>query len=157
VRLLELGLERGETSEVLDAIEALGKDALRDVPGELLRVQAFLARGNEHLADAALARAAALHPEHCAVLKAQRGVAQRRGDVAQEDALTAKVERCPGTTGTRARLAARRGRRDEARALYKKLLERTPDDVEVMAELADLAISDGKLDEALALRRRSSA
>jgi hypothetical protein len=115
VRLLELGLERGETSEVLDLIAGLGKDALQHVPGELLRYQAFLTRGNEHLADAALARAAAIHPEHCAVLKAQRGVAQRRGDVAQEDLLTAKVERCPGTTGTRARLAARRGRRDEAR------------------------------------------
>lgn len=154
VRLLELGLERGETSEVLDAIGALGKDALHHVPGELLRYQAFLTRGNEHLADAALARASALHPEHCSVLKAQRGAAQRRGDVAQEDVLTAKVERCPGTTGARARLAARRGRRDEARALLKKLLERTPDDVEVMAELADLAISEGKLDEALAYRRQ---
>jgi tetratricopeptide (TPR) repeat protein len=154
VRLLELGIERGETSEVLDAIEALGPKALRDVSGELLRVAAYTARGNEHLADAALARAAALHPEHCTVLKAQRGVAQRRGDVSPEDALTAKIERCPGTTGTRARLAARRGRFDEARALFKKLLDRTPDDVEVMAELADVAISDGKLDEALALRRK---
>ena len=154
VRLLELGIERGETSEVLDAIEALGPKALRDVSGELLRVAAYTARGNEHLADAALARAAALHPDHCTVLKAQRGVAQRRGDVAQEDALTAKIERCPGTTGTRARLAARRGRFDEARGLFKKLLDRTPDDVEVMAELADVAISDGKLDEALALRRK---
>lgn len=154
VRLLELGIERGETSEVLDAIEALGPKALRDVSGELLRVAAYTARGNEHLADAALARAAALHPEHCTVLKAQRGVAQRRGDVTREDALTAKIERCPGTTGTRARLAARRGRFDEARALFKKLLERTPDDVEVMAELADVAISDGKLDEAIALRRQ---
>jgi tetratricopeptide (TPR) repeat protein len=154
VRLLELGLERGETSEVLDAIAGLGKDALHHVPGELLRYQAFLTRGNEHLADAALARAAALHPDHCAVLKAQRGVAQRRGDVVQEDALTAKVERCPGTTGSRARLAARRGRRDEARTLLKKLLERTPDDVEVMTELADLAISEGKLEEALAYRRQ---
>ncbi len=154
VRLLELGLERGETSEVLDLIAGLGKDALQHVPGELLRYQAFLTRGNEHLADAALARAAAIHPEHCAVLKAQRGVAQRRGDVVQEDALTAKVERCPGTTGTRARLAARRGRRDEARGLLKKLLERTPDDVEVMSELADLAISEGKFDEALAYRRQ---
>jgi hypothetical protein len=76
---------------------------------------------------------------------------RRRG---QEDALTAKIERCPGTTGTRARLAARRGRYDEARALFKKLLDRTPDDVEVMAELAEVAISDGKLDEALALRRK---
>ena len=154
IRLLEMGLERGETSEVLDALTALGKDALRGVPGELLRYQAFLARGNEFQSDAALARAAALHPEHCAVLKAQRGVAQRRGDVAAEDTLAAKVETCPGTTGTRARLAARRGRRDEARALYKKLLERTPDDVEVMAELADLAVSDDKIDEALAYRRQ---
>lgn len=154
VRLLELGLERGETSEVLDALAALGPDALRHVPGELLRFQAFLTRGNEHLADASLARAAAIHPEHCGVLKAQRGVAQRRGDVAQEDALSAKVERCPGTTGTRARLAARRGRHDEARALYKKLLDRTPDDIEVMSELADLAISEDRLDEALEYRRK---
>lgn len=154
VRLLELGLERGETSEVIDALAGLGPDAMQHVPGELLRYQAFLSRGNEHLADAALTRAAAIHPEHCAVLKAQRGVAQRRGDVAQEDALAARVERCPGTTGTRARLAARRGRRDEARALLLKLLERTPDDVEVMSELADLAISEGKYDEALAYRRQ---
>ncbi|MBL9107038.1 MAG: tetratricopeptide repeat protein [Myxococcales bacterium] len=154
VRLLELGLERGESAEVLDAIEELGDEALRDVSGELLRYAAYTARGNEQLADAALTRAAAIHPDHCAVLKAQRGVAQRRGDVAREDALTAKVERCPGTTGTRARLAARRGKFDEARALFQKLIERTPDDVEVMAELADIAIAEGKLDEALALRRK---
>lgn len=154
IRLLEMGLERGETSEVLDAVTALGDKALRNVPGELLRYQAYLARGNEFQSDAALARAAAIHPEHCAVLKAQRVVAQRRGDVAAEDALAAKVETCPGTTGTRARLAARRGRRDEARALYKKLLDRTPDDVDVMAELAELAISDDKLDEALGYRRK---
>lgn len=154
VRLLELGLERGESSEVLDAIEALGDKALRDVSGELLRYAAYTARGNEHLADAALTRAAAIHPDHCAVLKAQRGVAQRRGDVAREDALTAKVERCPGTTGTRARLAARRGKYDEARSLFEKLLERTPDDTDVLAELADVAIADGKLDEALAHRRK---
>jgi len=154
VRLLELTLERGETSEVIDALAALGDQALRNVPGELLRHSAFLARSNEHLADAALGRAAALHPEHCGVLKAQRNTARRRGDVAAEDALSARVERCPGTTGTRARLAARRGRRDEARALYLKLLERTPDDVEVMAELAELAISEDRLDEALMYRRQ---
>ena len=154
LRLLELTLERGETGEVIDALAALGDQALRNVPGELLRYSAFLARGNEHLADVALARAAAIHPEHCGVLKAQRGTAQRRGDVAAEDALSARVERCPGTTGTRARLAARRGRRDEARALYAKLLERTPDDVEVMAELAELAVSEDRLDEALKYRRQ---
>ena len=154
IRLLEMGLERGETSEVLDALTALGKDALRNVPGELLRHAAYLARGNEFQSDAALARAAAMHPDHCAVLRAQRGVAQRRGDVAAEDALAVKVETCPGTTGVRAQLAARRGRHDEARALYQKLLARTPDDVDVMAELAELAVSDGKLDEALAYRRQ---
>ncbi len=153
VRLLEMGLERGETTEVIEALDALPPDALTHVAGELLRYHAYMARGNEFLADAALARAAAKNPEHCGVLKAQRGVAQRRGDVAQEDALSAKVEHCPGTTGTRARLAARRGRHDDARNLFNKLLDRTPDDLEILGELADLAIQQDRFDEALRLRR----
>lgn len=154
VRLLELDLEKGEVQGVLDALAALPDGALRHVPGELVRFSAYLARGNEPLAEAALARAVAEHPRSCAVLKAQRTLAQRRNEVAREDALAVDLERCPGTTGSRARLAFRRGRNDEARALLLKLLERTPDDVDVLEELAELEISEGKYEAAIAWRRK---
>mgnify|MGYP002777825739 CR=1 FL=1 len=154
VRLLELDLEKGEVQGVLDALAALPEGALRHVPGELVRFSAYLARGNEPLAEAALARAAGQHPRACAVLKAQRTLAQRRSEVAREDALAIELERCPGTTGSRARLAFRRGRNDEARALLLKLLDRTPDDIDVLEELAELEISEGKYDAALAWRRK---
>lgn len=154
VRLFDLDLEKGEVQEVLDALAALPAKALRHVPGELIRFAAYLARGNEPLAEAALARAAELHPRSCAVLKAQRTLAQRRSEVAREDALTVELERCPGTTGTRARLAFRRGRVDEARTLLLKLLERTPDDIDVMEELAQLEISEARYAEAIQWRRK---
>lgn len=154
VRLLELDLEKGEAGEVIDALDALPTHALRHVPGEMVRFQAYLTRGNEPLAEAALARAAAKNPRSCAVLKAQRTLSQRRSEVAREDALALELERCPGTAGSRARLAFRRGRTEEARKLLVKLLERTPDDVDVMEELADIAIAEGKYDEAIAWRRK---
>lgn len=154
VRLLELDLEKGEVQGVLDALAALPDGALRHVSGELVRFAAYLARGNEPLAEAALARAAAQHPRACAVLKAQRTLAQRRSEVAREDALALDLERCPGTTGSRARLAFRRGRNDEARALLLKLLERTPDDVDVLEELAELEIAEGKYAAAIAWRKK---
>lgn len=154
VRLLDLDLEKGEVQEVLDALAALPPDALRHVPGELIRFGAYLARGNEPLAEAALARAVAKNPRACSVLKAQRTLAQRRNEVAREDALTVELERCPGTTGSRARLAFRRGRVDEARGLLLKLLERTPDDVDVMEELAALEVAEGRYDEAARWRRK---
>lgn len=154
VGLYELDLDKGEVQEVLDALAALPKDALQHVPGEMIRFQAYFARGNEPLAEAALARAAKLNPSSCAVLKAQRTIAQRRNEVAREDALTTELERCPGTTGTRARLAFRRGRTAEARQLLLKLLDRTPDDIDVIEELAQLEISEGKYAEAIAWRRK---
>lgn len=154
VGLLELDLDKGEVQEVLDALAALPDKALRHVPGEMIRFQAYLARGNEPLAEAALARAVELNPDSCAVLKAQRTLAQRRNEVAREDAITAELERCPGTTGSRARLAFRRGRNDEARALLLKLLDRTPDDIDVLEELAQLEIAEGKYAEAIAWRRK---
>src|SRR5690606_1277763 len=78
VRLLELDLEKNEVSDVEAALAALPDTAMRHVPGELVRFAAHLARGNEPLAEAALARAAAIHPRACPVLKAQRTLAQRR-------------------------------------------------------------------------------
>ncbi|MBZ5712565.1 hypothetical protein [Nannocystis pusilla] len=154
VRLLELDLEKNEVSEVEAALAALPAKALRHVPGEMVRFAAYLARGNEPLAEAALARAAAIHPRACAVLKAQRTLAQRRSEVAREDALAIELERCGGTTGSRAALAFRRGRNADARALLLKLLERTPDDIDVIEQLAELEISEGNYEAAIAWRKK---
>ena len=154
VRLLELDLEKNEISEVEAALAALPEKALRHVPGELVRFATYLGRGNEPLAEAALARAAAIHPRACAVLKAQRTLAQRRSEVAREDALAIELERCPGTTGSRAALAFRRGRNADARALLLKLLERTPDDLDVIEQLAELEISEGNYPAAIAWRKK---
>ncbi|MDC0667621.1 tetratricopeptide repeat protein [Nannocystis radixulma] len=154
VRLLELDLEKNEVSEVEAALAALPAKALRHVPGEMVRFAAYLARGNEPLAEAALTRAAAIHPRACAVLKAQRTMAQRRSEVAREDALAIELERCAGTTGSRAALAFRRGRNADARSLLLKLLERTPDDIDVIEQLAELEISEGNYEAAIGWRKK---
>lgn len=154
IRLLELGLDRGDFAEVVGELEALPKGSLAHVDGELLRFRAYTARGSEPLAEAALARAAALHPGSCEVLKEQRGLAQRRLEVEREAELVEKSRLCPGTLSVRAGLARRRGDFAEARRILEQALARSPDDVDFLVALADLEIADGRLDAAMAVRSR---
>src|SRR5688500_19103542 len=50
LRQLELMLERGEEAEVLEALQQLPAGRLSSIRGELLRVRAYLARGDERRA-----------------------------------------------------------------------------------------------------------
>ena len=83
-----------------------------------LAYDAYRARGSDLQAERALAKAAALHPDNCDVLMAQRELARERSQVAREDELTAALTRCPGTLGLRAGLAQQRQRIPEAVTLY---------------------------------------
>ena len=154
IRLLEVGLDRGDVADVLEELEALPAGALDHLAGHLVRYRAYLARGSEPLAEAALARAAALHPGSCEVLKEQRGLAARRLELGREQELAEAARRCPGTLSVRAGLARRRGDFAAARALMEQALDRTPDDADFLAALADLEIADRRLDAALAARAR---
>ncbi|MCA9688797.1 MAG: tetratricopeptide repeat protein [Myxococcales bacterium] len=153
IRLLEMGLERGEHLEVLEQLAAMPK-ALHNVDGELLRFRAQVAGGNEYAAEQALARAAELHADSCQVLSTQRAVARGRNDVGREDAVVARMAECPGTLGLRAQLAFQRGDYEAARALLGEQLDRTPDDLDALTMLGDVAVAEGRLEEALTLRRR---
>lgn len=154
VRLLEMSLERGELAEVIEALEAMAPGELRGVEGELLRFRAYMARGNEHAAEEALARASALHPKSCAVLNTERMVARGRSDVRREDAIVEQLVDCPGTLGLRARLAYRRGDTKQATALLEERLTRTPDDVDALTVLGDIAVTEERYRDALAYRRK---
>ncbi len=154
VRLLEMNLERGEHAEVIEALTEMGPGELRSVEGELLRFRAFMARGNEHAAEQALARASALHPKSCAVLNSERMVARGRGDVRGEDEIAEQLADCPGTLGLRARLAYRRGDVKQATALLERRLGRTPDDIDALTVLADIAVTDERYRDALKYRRK---
>jgi tetratricopeptide (TPR) repeat protein len=154
IRLLEMALDRGDVAEVLAELEGLPPGMLSHVPGEMLRYRAYLVRGSEPLAEAALARAAARSPRSCEALQEQRLLAQRRLEVEREAALTEASRRCPGTLRARASLAQRRGDFARARTLLNEALTRTPDDVEVIEALVELEIADRRFAAALALRER---
>ncbi len=143
IPLLELMLRRGDDTEATTMIEALPDDALRGVPGELLRYQAYRARGKEHLALAALDRAKEIDPGHCRVLGFQRSEAHDLGDVRSEDTLVQALSDCSGSLKTRAELAETRGEWAQAQALWDQVLERKPDDLEALEALARLAATAG--------------
>ncbi len=139
LRLLKMRLSRGEEQEVAEALGKLKKGRLRSVEGELLRERVHRARGDEHAADAALDRAAKLNPDDCRVLIAQRARAQTRDDVRTEDDVVARMAPCAGSLKLRARLAERRGKLDEAKALWTEALARVPDELEALEALARLS------------------
>ncbi len=143
LRQLELMLERGEEAEVLEVLQKLPKARLRTIRGELLRVRAYLARGDERRADEALARAAKLAPTNCRVLLAQRARARDQDDVAREDRITKELERCGGSLELRAQLAQRRGKLDAAEAAWREAIVRVPDDIDAMEALARLETTKG--------------
>ncbi len=155
--LLSLRLERGETAEVIEALEASPPDQLEGLAGAMLRYDAYRSRGSDLQAEKALARAAELHPDNCEVLLSQRELARERAQVRSEDALSERLENCPGTLALRARLAQSRQRLDEAEALWTEQLQRTPDDIDAMVALADLAISKGAWADAIAWHERMLA
>ncbi|MEZ4452800.1 MAG: hypothetical protein R3B09_25285 [Nannocystaceae bacterium] len=154
IRLLEIALGRDEVAEVLEAIEALPPGDLDNVEGQILRFRAYLGRGAESLAEAALARALELQPRSCEALRYERQMAQQRGEVDREEALVGRAEHCQGMLTVRASLAQRRGRLDEARAYLRRALERTPDDLDLLQGLAAAEIAADDLAAAEALERR---
>jgi len=141
VRLLELGLNRGEIAEVLNALQERPKGTLEHVPGDLLRFRAYLARGSESLAEAALDDAERRNPRSCEMLKLRRQLAQSRGDVARERELLGVSAHCPGTLSVRAGLAERSGDHDEAKRILEIALARAPDDVDLLQGIAGVAIA----------------
>jgi cellulose synthase operon protein C len=145
LRLLATKRERGEEDEVERILRTMPEDRLRGIDGELLRFSVLLAHGNEHLAEAALVRAARLSPGNCKVLMAERMLARERADVRREDEIAAKLAACSGSLSLRARLAETRGRWDEARALWQTELERTPDDLAAHENLARVEALRGDL------------
>ncbi|MFV8756825.1 DUF3857 domain-containing protein [Nannocystaceae bacterium ST9] len=148
--LLSVMLERGDAADVVTKLEALPADQLEGLAGAMLAYDAYRARGSDLQAERALARAAAIHPDNCDVLMAQRDLARERNQVAREDQLTAALAKCPGTLGMRAGLAQRREQIPAAIDLYTEKLGRTPDEIESMVALADLAIAAGKWEDAIA-------
>ena len=148
LRLLETKRDRGEEDEVERILRSLPKERLRSIDGELLRFSVHLGHGNEHLAEAALARAAKRSPGSCKVLMAERTLARERADVRREDQIAAALADCSGSLGLRARLAEARGRWDEARTLWRQELERTPDELSAHENLARVEALRGDLDAA---------
>lgn len=148
--LLELLLRRGDDTEASKMLAEVPEGRLRTVDGELLRHQIHAAAGEEHLARAALARAKAIDPEHCAVIRFERAQARDIRDVAQEDLLTAALKHCAGSLTTRASLAETRGHWEEAQALWEEELERKPDDLEALDALTHLATLRGDIEAARA-------
>jgi tetratricopeptide (TPR) repeat protein len=143
LRLLEIMLARGDDAEAIAALEKLPKGAMRDLRGELLRFEAYRARGNEHLARQALQRAEKQNPDSCRVLLSRRQIAQELADVRSEDALAEELADCGGSLELRARLHETRTRWKEAQALWAETLERTPDDIEALEGLARIAAVQG--------------
>ncbi|MEM6992070.1 MAG: tetratricopeptide repeat protein [Myxococcota bacterium] len=150
LRMLRMSMQRGEDQQVADALEALPEDRLRSVDGEMLRYQVLQRLDSEHAAQQALARAEAVNPDSCRVLLARRSVARERDDVRTEDEIGAKLERCAGSLGIRARLAERRGDTKGAVALWSEALRRVPDDVDALEALARLSALAGDLPAAQA-------
>lgn len=156
---LSMMLDRGEIAEVVEIIEALADEPsplanLDSLPFALLRYQAYRARGSDHKAERAIEAAAAMHPGSCDVLLARRELARDRSQVAQEDALAEALAACPGSVGLRARLALRRQRLDDARTLWTEQLDRLPDDLDAMDALAEIAVADGRYEDAIAWHER---
>mgnify|MGYP002619842990 CR=1 FL=1 len=148
LRLYELMLGRGDDGEVLEALDSLPKGRLQGLAGDLLRYRAHRSRGEEHLAEEVLARAAKRNPDSCRVLMVQRGLARERDDVTTEDALTRSLARCSGSLSLRAGLAETRGRYDEAEAAWLEALERVPDELRALEGLARVSMVQGKAEDA---------
>ncbi|MCR9161264.1 MAG: hypothetical protein ACE37F_12615 [Nannocystaceae bacterium] len=146
--LLELLLRRGDDAEASKLLGELDEGRLRSVDGELLRHQIHRAAGEEHKARAALSRAKALDPEHCAVLRYERAQARDIRDVKREDALTEALADCAGSLSTRATLAETRGDWEEAATLWKEALDRKPDDLDALGALAHLSTLRGDMAQA---------
>lgn len=142
LRQYELMLERGEHTEVIDAIADPG-GAIPGLRGELLRARAYLQAGDERRGDDAIARAAKLSPGNCRVLSMQRGRAREKDDVAKEDAVTKALERCGGSLELRAGLAQRRGKFAESETLWREAIARVPDDLDALEALARLQVARG--------------
>ncbi|MCH9680852.1 MAG: tetratricopeptide repeat protein [Deltaproteobacteria bacterium] len=155
LRLLALRRDRGEEAEVSRELQELPADRLAGVDGQLLRFSVFLAQGNEHRAEQALAQATALSPRSCKVLMAGRTLALDRADVREEDRIAAELSVCAGSLGLRARLAETRGRWDDAQALWSQVLERVPDDLSAHENLARVEALRGKLTAARTHLRQS--
>jgi|GEM_PF-1283201 len=157
---LSLRLNRGEVAEVVEVFEALDSEpessdgservSLENLPAAILRYQTYRARGSEHKADQALELAALLHPASCDVLLARREQARDRNQVEVEDQLAEDLRSCPGSVGLRARLALRRQRLEVARGLWAQRLDQIPDDMDAMDAMAEIAVADGRYDEAIA-------
>ncbi len=148
-RALAIQRGRGEDAEVREALEDLEDQHLDSVAGHLFRWRVYRALGNELQARAALDRAATEHPEHCDVLMAQRTEAVARDATPAEDLLVNKLARCPGSIKLRARLSETRGRWEAAERLWRRSLERIPDDMGVMERLAGVAVATGRPQAAL--------
>lgn len=143
LRLLEIMLARGDDTEAIAVLEKLPEGELRGLRGELLRFEAYRARGNEHLARQALRRAQKLNPHSCRVLMSERQIAQELADVRKEDALAEELADCGGSLELRARLHETRARWKEAQALWQEALARSPDEIEALEGLARIAAVQG--------------
>jgi tetratricopeptide (TPR) repeat protein len=144
LRQYELRLERGEHAEVIEELDD-PKTSVPGVRGDLLRARAYLQASDERRCDDVLAAALARSPGNCRVLAMQRTRARDKDDVRREDALTAELARCPGSLEIRAGLAQRRGRYEEADALWREALARVPDDLDTLEELARLQVVRGDI------------
>jgi tetratricopeptide (TPR) repeat protein len=149
VALLRTRLGRGELADVASEINLLPENAFPGLEGALFRYSVWRQRGNELLADAALARAAEINPESCRVRSLQLSLAAERERVAEVDRLIESVADCPGSHDERAQHALRRGRIDDARTIWTGRLSEQPDDLEAHGALAMLATVDERWDEAI--------
>jgi tetratricopeptide (TPR) repeat protein len=146
---------RGEKVEVVRMIEGLAKHQLASLSGWLFRHKVFVANGNEVLAQNALAQAEKIFPTSCDVLERRWSEARGRGQVLLEREWSDKMLHCPNSAERAALNFAARHEHEQAIAAWKRVLERTPDDLEAWAGIAFAHRAKGRFDEAVVALRQA--
>ncbi|RMG97617.1 MAG: hypothetical protein D6705_08275 [Deltaproteobacteria bacterium] len=148
VRLLQYELERGNGDEVRAELRRLPEGALDSVPGLVFAARVHRTAGDEVSARKAMQRARKLHPRHCGLLELELEIARERSRVADEDRLIEAMAHCPNAAERRAKWAFDRGRLDLARRLWRRAVERVPDDETSLVRLAETERALGDADAA---------
>jgi tetratricopeptide (TPR) repeat protein len=159
----------GSDDEALEqykkALGLLAKAASRERAEVYVRVGGIKRRGDKlREAISNFEKALALEPAHALALEALLDLSVALGDLrgaaAAEDRLLASLtdpdEACARLRAFAARWAEG-GDRARARARLERARDLSPDDVDVLGELARLHDADDRFDDALALRRRIAA
>jgi tetratricopeptide (TPR) repeat protein len=124
---------------------------------DLIEAELLLDRGWEREAKDALARAAAIAPHACDVVRFAGSLAQRIGDAAGEEAAASATRRCDASSEAWAEWLRRRGRLDEARREYERLIGMRPWNTGWRLALADVLVAAGERDRARVELERLSA